>query len=130
MRFLNLCLIFSLNKETRIIGSQIDCLFSGSGPFRLQTANHNGRQANVRWCDTGFHYTWDFLPNKIKAYFHKWESSFNSNLSAKNSGFRLSLKFENVEGEILGSEFAKSDWLIDATIDWKAIKEEIVQGNQ
>jgi len=32
--------------------------------------------------------------------------------------------FKNVEGEILGSEFVKSDWLIEATIDWKSYKEE------
>ncbi len=38
--------------------------------------------------------------------------------------------FKNVEGEILGSEFAKSDWLIDATIDWKTLKEEKLKENQ
>jgi len=38
--------------------------------------------------------------------------------------------FQNVEGEILGSEFVKSDWLIEATIDWKTIKEEKLKENQ
>jgi len=38
--------------------------------------------------------------------------------------------FKNVEGEILGSEFVKSDWLIEATIDWKTIKEEKLKENQ
>jgi len=38
--------------------------------------------------------------------------------------------FQNVEGEILGSEFVKSDWLIEATIDWKSIKEEKLKENQ
>lgn len=31
--------------------------------------------------------------------------------------------YKSVDGEIAGSEFSKSDWLIDATIDWKSIKE-------
>ncbi len=38
--------------------------------------------------------------------------------------------FKNVEGEILGSEFVKSDWLIEATIDWKSYKEEKLKENQ
>jgi len=38
--------------------------------------------------------------------------------------------FQNVEGEILGSEFVKSDWLIEATIDWKSYKEEKLKENQ
>jgi len=31
--------------------------------------------------------------------------------------------YKSVDGEVTGSEFSKSDWLIDATIDWKSIKE-------
>jgi len=38
--------------------------------------------------------------------------------------------FKNVEGEVTGSEFGKSEWLIDATIDWKSIKEEKLKENQ
>ena len=38
--------------------------------------------------------------------------------------------FQNVEGEITGSEFGKSDWLVEALIDWKSIKEEKLKENQ
>ncbi|KKL71584.1 hypothetical protein LCGC14_2093440, partial [marine sediment metagenome] len=32
--------------------------------------------------------------------------------------------YKLVEGEVPGTEFGISDWLKDATIDWKSIKEE------
>jgi spore maturation protein SpmB len=38
--------------------------------------------------------------------------------------------YKSVDGEVLGSEFGKSDWLIDATIDWKSIKEEKLKETQ
>jgi len=38
--------------------------------------------------------------------------------------------YKSVAGEILGSEFVKSDWLIEATIDWKTLKEEKLKENQ
>ena len=38
--------------------------------------------------------------------------------------------YKSVDGEVLGSEFGKSDWLIDATIDWKSIKEEKLKDTQ
>jgi len=38
--------------------------------------------------------------------------------------------FQNVEGEVTGSEYGKSDWLVDALIDWKSIKEEKLKENQ
>ncbi len=38
--------------------------------------------------------------------------------------------YKSVDGEVTGSEFGKSEWLIDATIDWKTIKEEKLKENQ
>ena len=38
--------------------------------------------------------------------------------------------YKLVEGEVPGTEFGISDWLKDATIDWKSIKEEKLKENQ
>ena len=38
--------------------------------------------------------------------------------------------YKTVDGEVTGSEFGYSDWLIDAKIDWKSIKEEKLKENQ
>ena len=37
--------------------------------------------------------------------------------------------FKNSEGEPPGSEFGKSDWLVEALIDWKSIKEDMLKEN-
>jgi ribonuclease Z len=38
--------------------------------------------------------------------------------------------YKAAEGEVEGSEFGKSDWLVEALIDWKSIKEDMLKENQ
>ncbi len=39
-------------------------------------------------------------------------------------------EYKSVDGEVTGSEFALSDWVEEARIDWKSIKEEKLKENQ